>query len=111
MLYAEAERNGFLLDSFQSNHEGALIDAIQNARGKYGYIIFNAGAFTHYSIALRDAISSIDVPVIEVHLSNVHKREEFRHHSVLAPVVAGQILGFGADSYFAALYTAMRKLQ
>lgn len=110
-LKAEAQRYGFELEAVQSNHEGVLVDALQKARGQYGYILLNAAAFTHYSIAIRDAIAAIDVPVIEVHLSNVHKREEFRHHSVIAPVVAGQVSGFGADSYFAALYAAMRKLQ
>ena len=81
------------IDFFQSNHEGAIIDTLHNARGQYGYIILNAGAFTHYSIAIRDALAAIDIPVIEVHLSNIHKREEFRHHSVIAPVVEGQICG------------------
>lgn len=109
-LKAEAQQHGFELDAVQSNHEGVLVDALQKARGQYGYILLNAAAFTHYSIAIRDAIAAIDVPVIEVHLSNVHKREEFRHHSVIAPVVTGQVIGFGADSYFAALYAAMRKL-
>ena len=94
----------------QSNIEGELVTAIQNARGHYDFILLNAGAFTHYSIALRDAISSIDVPVIELHISNVHAREEFRHHSVIAPVVMGQVVGFGVDSYLAALDLAVRKL-
>ena len=79
------------------------MDAIQRARRTADYIILNAGAFTHYSIALRDAIAAVNVPVIEVHLSNIHQREEFRHKSVIAPVVLGQIAGFGAESYMAAL--------
>ena len=91
------------IEFMQSNHEGVLVDAIQRARRTVDYIILNAGAFTHYSIALRDAIAAIDVPVIEVHLSNIHQREEFRHKSVIAPVVLGQIAGFGAESYMAAL--------
>ncbi len=91
------------IEFMQSNHEGVLVDAIQRARRTVDYIILNAGAFTHYSIALRDAIAAVDVPVIEVHLSNIHKREEFRHKSVIAPVVLGQIAGFGAESYLAAL--------
>ena len=91
------------IEFMQSNHEGALVDAIQRARRTADYIILNAGAFTHYSIALRDAIAAVDVPVIEVHLSNIHQREEFRHKSVIAPVVLGQIAGFGAESYMAAL--------
>lgn len=91
------------IEFMQSNHEGMLVDAIQRARRTVDYIILNAGAFTHYSIALRDAIAAVDVPVIEVHLSNIHQREEFRHKSVIAPVVLGQIVGFGAESYMAAL--------
>ena len=91
------------IEFMQSNHEGALVDAIHRARRSVDYIILNAGAFTHYSIALRDAIAAVDVPVIEVHLSNIHQREEFRHTSVIAPVVLGQIAGFGAESYMAAL--------
>ena len=91
------------IEFMQSNHEGVLVDAIQRARRTVDYIILNAGAFTHYSIALRDAIAAVNVPVIEVHLSNIHQREEFRHKSVIAPVVLGQIVGFGAESYMAAL--------
>lgn len=112
MLAEQAAAAGVETEFFQSNHEGVLIDKIQQASGEgFGFIILNAGAFTHYSIALRDAIASIDVPVIEVHISNVHTREEFRHHSVIAPVVMGQILGFGTDSYAAAMYTAIKKLK
>lgn len=99
------------IDFLQSNYEGELVEAIQKARGKYGFILLNPGAFTHYSIAIRDAISAIDVPVIELHLSNVHNREEFRHHSVLSPVVIGQVVGFGVDSYLGALDIAIRKLE
>lgn len=84
----------------QSNSEGQLIDWVQSAdREGFGGIVMNPGAFTHYSIALRDAVSSIRVPVVEVHLSNVHAREEFRRHSVIAPAARGQISGFGATSY------------
>ena len=99
------------IDFLQSNYEGALVEAIQNARGRYDFILLNAGALTHYSIALRDAISAVPVPVIEVHLSNIHRREEFRHTSVIAPVVMGQVCGFGVDSYIAALDIAIRKIQ
>ena len=99
------------IDFLQSNFEGALIEAIQKARGRYDFIILNAAALTHYSLALRDAIAAMPVPVIEVHLSNIHKREEFREKSVIAPVVMGQICGFGVDSYIAALEIAVRKLQ
>ena len=99
MLRKRAHEAGIeQIDFLQSNFEGELVEAIQNARVRYGFILLNPGAFTHYSIAIRDAIAAIEVPVIEVHLSNVHKREEFRHHSVLSPVVMGQVIGFGVDS-------------
>lgn len=112
MLEAQASEAGVETEFFQSNHEGALIEKIQQAAAtSTDFIILNAGAFTHYSIALRDAIASVAVPVIEVHISNVHTREEFRHKSVIAPVVMGQILGFGTDSYTAAMYVAIKKLK
>ena len=98
-----AEKNGAEIDFFQSNHEGALIDALHGARAKYNCIIFNAGAYTHYSYAIRDAIAILKIPCIEVHLSNIHGREEFRHNSVIAPACVGQIAGFGKYSYLLAL--------
>ena len=102
-LRRRAEAAGLDMECLQSNHEGVLVDAIQAAHGRVDYIILNAAAFTHYSIAIRDAIAAVDVPVIEVHLSNIHQREDFRHKSVIAPVVLGQIAGLGAARYMAAL--------
>ena len=83
----------------QFNGEGQMVDAIHNALDRYQGIVLNAAAYTHTSVAIRDAISAVKLPVIEVHLSNIHKREEFRHHSYIAPVVVGQISGFGPNSY------------
>lgn len=94
-----AEELGVELECFQSNHEGALIDKIHEAFGTKDGIVMNPGAFTHYSYALRDAISTVQIPTIEVHISNIHKREPFRHVSVIAPVALGQIAGLGVDSY------------
>ena len=111
LLKSRADESGIDIDFLQSNIEGEIVTAIQNARNNYDFILLNAAAFTHYSIAIRDAISAIDVPVIEIHLSNVHAREEFRHQSVIAPVVMGQISGFGVDSYIAALDIAIRKIR
>lgn len=110
MITARAAEAGIETAFYQSNHEGDLVDAIQQANHKFDFIIFNAAAFTHYSIAIRDAIAAIDVPVIEVHLSNIHQREEFRHTSVLAPVAMGQICGLGVESYLAALEAIIYKL-
>jgi 3-dehydroquinate dehydratase-2 len=94
---------GIKVDCLQSNHEGVLIDAIHAAKGTHGGIVLNAGAFTHSSIAMMDAIASVELPVVEVHLSNIHAREEFRHKSFIAPVALGQIAGFGANGYLLAL--------
>jgi 3-dehydroquinate dehydratase II len=90
---------GVEIESLQSNHEGSLIDAIHAARDRHDGIVINAGAYTHTSIAIRDAITAVQIPTVEVHLSNIYKREPFRHHSYLAPIVVGQISGFGAHSY------------
>ena len=99
MLQKRGQEAGIEVDCFQSNHEGVLVDKIQ------------AAAFTHYSIALRDAIAAVEVPLIEVHISNIHKREEFRHNSVIAPVAMGQICGLGVESYLAALEAIIYKLK
>jgi 3-dehydroquinate dehydratase II len=106
-LESIASSSGFTVECFQSNYEGALIDTLQQRAGSMSGVIINPGAFTHYSIALRDALASIEVPTVEVHLSNVHAREEFRRVSVLAPVMTGQIAGLGAESYVLALYYLM----
>jgi 3-dehydroquinate dehydratase-2 len=102
-IVQKASELGIVCEFFQSNSEGELVSAIQLASGADG-VILNAGAYTHYSIAIRDAIASITTPVVEVHISNVHAREEFRHVSVIAPVCRGVIAGFGSESYILALY-------
>jgi 3-dehydroquinate dehydratase-2 len=102
-LRRQADGLGVALDCFQSNHEGALVDRIQAARGQADGILINAGAFTHTSIALRDALLGVAIPFVELHLSNVHARESFRHHSHLADKAVGVICGFGPLSYDLAL--------
>lgn len=99
LIQTEAERLEVMVDFFQSNHEGALVDCIQAALGKHQGILINPGAYTHTSVAIRDAIAAVCLPTVEVHLSNIHQREEFRHHSYIAAVAVGQICGFGAESY------------
>lgn len=104
-----ANEQGFSVEIYQSNHEGDLIDKIHAARENFDGAVINAGALTHYSYALRDAIACVKIPFVEVHMSNIHAREEFRHTSVIAPVCAGQIAGFGKNSYFLAI-TALKDL-
>ena len=94
---------GLDVECFQSNHEGAMIDAIHGARGRCAAIIINAGGYTHTSVAIRDALSGAELPVYEVHLSNVHARDEFRHHSFISGIARGVIVGLGFRGYFAAL--------
>ncbi len=103
MLRGRAESMGAQADFFQSNHEGAIIDAIHGAPGRYDALILNPGAFTHYSYAILDALKAVDVPCVEVHISNVHQREEFRRVSVTAPACVGQICGLGLYGYVAAM--------
>lgn len=102
-IWRHAEKIEADVDIIHSNSESAIIDAIQHSYKAYDAVIINAGAYTHYSIAIRDAIASIDIPCVEVHLSNIHAREEFRHISVIAPVCIGQICGFGSVGYLMAL--------
>lgn len=102
-IIAFAAENGFEAEVYQSNHEGDLIDKIHASRTVVDGAVINAGALTHYSYALRDAIASVSLPYVEVHMSNIHARESFRHTSVIAPVCVGQIAGFGKQSYFLAI--------
>jgi 3-dehydroquinate dehydratase II len=94
------------VETYQSNSEGAIVDRIQEARGKCDVLLINPGAYTHTSVATRDAIAAVNIPVIEVHLSNVYRREPFRHHSTIADIAHGRIMGFGAESYSLALRAA-----
>lgn len=103
-LLEEGRKLGMELEFFQSNHEGALVDALHDARTRCDGVVLNAAAYTHTSVALRDAIAAICLPCVEVHLSNVHAREEFRHHSYIAPVCVGSVCGFGRYSYLMALH-------
>ena len=99
LLETEAQALQVKLSALQSNHEGVLVDAIQAARDQQSGLVINAGAYTHTSVAIRDAIAGVNIPTVEVHLSNIYRREPFRHHSYIAPIAIGQISGFGPDSY------------
>jgi len=107
---ALAEELGVEIDFRQSNNEGELVTWIQQAAGKFGAIVINPAAYTHSSLALRDAVSAVGIPTIEIHLSNIYTREPFRHHSFIAEVAVGQITGFGADSYLLGLRAAVAQL-
>jgi 3-dehydroquinate dehydratase-2 len=102
-----AKERGVMVDFQQSNAEGELVTWIQQAKGKMDVIVINAAAYTHTSVALRDAISAVAIPTIEIHLSNIHAREEFRHKSLIAAVCVGQISGFGMNSYILAIDAAI----
>jgi len=102
-LSEDSSEFGVSLSFFQSNSEGEIVDAIQKAAGEFAGIIINPAAYTHTSVAIRDAISAVAIPTVEVHLSNVYSREEFRHKSLIAPVVLGQLAGFGPEGYKLAL--------
>lgn len=102
-LKNKAEKLNIEIECFQSNHEGEIVDKICNAKNKFDAIIINPAAYTHTSVAIRDAFAAVDIPAIEVHISNVYSREEFRHNSLIAPVVVGQIAGLGIQGYLLAL--------
>lgn len=111
LLEERARKAGLEIKFFQSNHEGEIVEAIGRAKGKADFIIINPAAYTHTSVAIRDALAGLKIPVIEVHLSNIYKREKFRHRSYIAPVCLGQICGFGKDSYLLALEEVVRLSQ
>lgn len=111
LVRAEASNLGAKIEFRQSNLEGELVTWIQEARGHFDAIVLNAAAYTHTSVALRDAIAAVQIPTIEIHLSNVHARESFRHHSVIAAVCEGQITGFGAKSYVLGLIASVNVIK
>ncbi len=111
LLEAEGLKLQAKIDFVQSNHEGILVDAIHGALAHHQGIAINAGAYTHTSVALRDAIAAVNLPTVEVHLSNIYRREDFRHHSYIAPVVIGQISGFGVQSYLLGLQALVHHIR
>ena len=111
MLEKLAQELGVEVESFQANHEGEMAERIHRAfHEKVDAVVINAGAWTHYSIGLRDALAILTVPIVEIHMSNVHAREEFRHHSVFSEIVKGQICGFGAESYLLGVRAAVASI-
>jgi len=110
-LLSLAKKNKVSLKILQSNHEGKIVDAIGEAKGKFSCILINPAAYTHTSVAIRDAISACGLPTVEVHLSNIYSREEFRHNSLIAPVASGQICGFGLNSYILGLEAAINLIK
>lgn len=111
LLEQEGEKLYAKIFALQSNHEGVLVDTIHDALGKHHGILINAGAYTHTSVALRDALAAVAIPTVEVHLSNIYQREAFRHHSFIAPIAIGQISGFGAQSYRLGLQALVHHLR
>jgi len=111
LVLEKADELGVDVDFMQTNHEGEIIDKIHTSRGVYDVIVINPGAYTHYSFAIRDAIKAVEIPAVEIHLSNIHAREEFRSKSVIAPVCKGQISGFGKYSYVLGLYAAVELIK
>jgi 3-dehydroquinate dehydratase-2 len=111
LLEQEGQKLQAKVFAVQSNHEGVLVDAIHDALRQHQGILINAGAYTHTSIALRDALAAVALPTVEVHLSNIYQREPFRHHSFIAPVAIGQISGFGAESYRLGLQALVHSLR
>lgn len=111
LLEEEGQRLQAKISALQSNHEGVLVDTIHQALGQHHGILINAGAYTHTSVAIRDALAAVALPTVEVHLSNIYQRETFRHHSYIAPIAIGQISGFGAESYRLGLQALVYKLR